>query len=223
MNKRFSRGYSVLANYTLSKARDNASNDDNFNGSAQDRLDPMDTWGLGNSDQRHRLVTSVLWELPSPEGGAAKAVLGGWQLNGILTLAAGTPFSISAGRDTMFNFSTSRASVVKDPNLPTDRSQAETIEMYYDPTAFVVPADGTFGNTPRNLLIGPGSKNVDLSMFRTFLLRQSFRLQLRVEAFNAFNFVNLGNPQSNISSPNPGRILTAGDARVMQLGLRMTF
>ncbi len=74
VNKRFSRGYSVLANYTLSKAKDNASNDDNFNGSAQDRLDPDDTWGLGNSDQRHRLVTSVVWEIPGPDAGVAKAV-----------------------------------------------------------------------------------------------------------------------------------------------------
>jgi len=164
-----------------------------------------------------------LWELQSPQAPAAKAVLGGWQLNGIVTLSAGTPFTISSGRDTMLNFQTSRASVVKDPNLPTNRSQAETIEKYFDPTAFVIPADGTFGNTPRNLLIGPGSRNVDLSMFRTFTMRQNFRVQLRVEAFNAFNFVNLGNPQSNIASPNPGRILTAGDARVMQLGLRMTF
>ena len=101
----------------------------------------------------------------------------------------------------MLNFSTSRASVVKDPDLPTDRSQAETIEMYFDPTAFVIPVDGTFGNTPRNFLIGPGSRNVDLSMFRTFVIRQNFRLQFRVEAFNAFNFVNLGNPGSNIGSP----------------------
>ena len=223
VNKRFSRGYSVLANYTLSKARDNASNDDNFNGSAQDRLDPMDTWGLGNSDQRHRLVTSVLWELPSPQAGAGRVVLGGWQINGIMTLSAGTPFSVTTGRDTMLNFSTSRANVIKDPNLPTNRSQADTIDMYFDPTAFVIPADGTFGNTPRNFLIGPGSRNVDLSLFRTFTMRQNFRVQLRLESFNAFNFVNLNNPRSNIGSPNPGRIDTAGDARVMQVGLRMSF
>jgi hypothetical protein len=223
VNKRFSRGYSVLANYTLSKAQDNASNDDNFNGSAQDRLDPNDTWGLGNSDQRHRLVTSVLWEIPAPQTGAAKAVLGGWQLNGIMTLAAGTPFTVTAGRDTMFSFSNSRANVSGDPNLPTNRSQAEKLAMYFDPSVFSIPANRTYGNTPRNFLIGPGTRNVDLSVFRTFAVRQDFKVQFRVEAFNAFNFVNLGNPRSNIGAANPGRIDTAGDARVMQLGLRMTF
>ena len=226
INKRFSRGYSILANYTLSKAKDNASNDDGF--APQDPLDPMDTWGLGNSDQRHRLVTSILWELPSPQAAAAKAVLGGWQLNSIITLAAGTPFTVSTGRDTLLNFQSARANLSGDPTLPTDRSQAELIAMYFDPTKFSIPAEGTKGNTPRNFLIGPGSRNVDLSLFRMFSVRNRMRLQLRIEAFNAFNFVNLGNPQGNITAPTAGQILSTadgrlGDARVMQLGFRMTF
>jgi outer membrane receptor protein involved in Fe transport len=223
VNKRFSRGYSVLANYTLSKAKDNASNDDDFNGEAQNRMDPDDTWGLGDSDQRHRLVASVLWEIPSPSAAAAKAVLGGWQLNGIMTLASGTPFSVTTGRQTALTFASSRANVIGDPHLSTNRSREETIAMYFDPSAFAVPATGTIGNTARNFLIGPGEKNVDMSLFRTFALRGNFRVQFRLEAFNAFNFVNLNNPVSNITASNVGRITSAGDARVMQIGLRMTF
>jgi hypothetical protein len=223
VNKRFSHGYSVLANYTLAKAKDNASNDDDFNGAAQDRMNPDDTWGLGTSDQRHRLVTSVLWELPSPQDGAAKAVFGGWQLNTIVTLAAGTPFSVTTGRDTMLSFATARANVSGDPNLDPNRPRDDLIARYFDPTVFSIPVNGTVGNTPRNYLIGPGSKNVDLSIFRNFAVRSGVNLQFRVEAFNAFNFVNLGNPRSNIGNPDPGRIDTAGDARVMQLGFRVTF
>jgi len=221
VNKRFGHGYSVLTSYTFSKAKDNASNDDGFN--AQDPLDPDDSWGLSDSDQRHRVVTSFLWELPAPQAAMAKAVLGGWQLNTILKLASGTPFTISSGRDTLLNFQTSRANVNGDPTLDPGRSRAELLKAYYSAAAFSVPVDGTGGNTPRNFLIGPGTKNMDLSIFRTFAVRQDFKLQLRIEAFNAFNFVNLGNPRSNISNPNPGVIDTAGDARVMQLGLRMTF
>lgn len=231
---------------TLSKAKDNASNDDGF--SSQDPLDPNDTWGLADSDQRHRLVTSFVWELPSPQTGAAKAVLGGWQFNGILKLASGTPFTVSSGRDTMLNFATSRANLIGDPNLPTNRSRAELIPRYFNAGAFEIPATGTFGNTPRNFLIGPGSKNVDLSLFRTFEVRDRLRLQFRAEAFNAFNFVNLGNGQDSRvvfidhrrrqldlgifkdRSPDclshlsgSGRIDTAGAARVMQFGLRLTF
>jgi hypothetical protein len=95
--------------------------------------------------------------------------------------------------------------VVGDPSLPRGRSRAELIEAYYKADVFTFPATGTLGNTPRNFLIGPGSRNVDLSLFRTFVIRQAFNLQFRVEAFNAFNGVNLGNPRSNIGAANPGR------------------
>ena len=221
VNKRFSRGYSILASYTLSKAKDNTSSDDGYN--AQDHLNPDDNWGLADPDQRHRMVTSFVWELPSPEAGTARAVLGGWQFNGILTLAAGTPFTISSGRDAALNFNTTRANVVSDPNLPTNRSQDEMIAMYYNPAAFAIPANGTLGNSPRNFLIGPGSRNVDLSLFKTIKFKDRVGLQLRFEAFNAFNWVNFGNPRSNIGAANPGRIDTAGDARILQIGFRMTF
>src|SRR2546427_7189188 len=106
-NKRISRGYSILASYTLSKARDNTSSDDGFN--AQDQLNPDDNWGLADTDQRHRMVTSFVWELPSPQTGTVKAVLGGWQFNGIVTLSSGTPFTISSGLDAALNFNTTRA------------------------------------------------------------------------------------------------------------------
>lgn len=220
-NKRFGRGYSILASYTLSKAKDNTSSDDGF--SAQDQLDPNDTWGLADTDQRHRVVTSFVWELPSPQTGAAKAVLANWQFNGIVTLSSGTPFTISSGRDTMLNFNTARANVVGDPNLPTNRTQADLIQRYFNPDAFAIPATGTLGNAPRNFLIGPGSQNVDLSLFRTFTVREHVGVQVRLEAFNAFNFVNFGNPRSNMGAANPGRIDTAGDGRIMQFGFRMTF
>ena len=221
VNKRFSRGYSILASYTLSKAKDNTSSDDGFNG--QDQLNPDDNWGLADTDQRHRFVTSFVWELPSPETGTAKAVLGGWQFNGIVTLSSGTPFTISSGRDAALNFNTTRANVIGDPNLPTDRPQDQLIQMYFNPAAFAIPATGTLGNSPRNSLIGPGSKNVDLSLFKMVRITQRVGVQVRLEAFNAFNFVNFGNPRSNIGAANPGRIDTAGDARIMQVGFRMTF
>ena len=155
-------------------------------------------------------------------------MLGGWQLNGIVTLSAGTPFTVSTGRDTMLNFQYVTSQRDQGSELPTNRSQAETIDMYFDPTAFVIPVDGTFGNTPRNFLIGPGSRNVDLSLFRTFTMRQNFRVQLRVEAFNAFNFVNLGNPQieHRLAEPrtNPHGRRCAGDAaRAQNDVLRRSF
>jgi len=221
LNKRFAKGYSILASYTLSKAKDNTSSDDGFN--AQDQLNPDDNYSLADTDQRHRVVTSFVWELPAPPAGVAKAVLGGWQFNGIVTMSSGTPFTISSGRDAALNFNTTRANVVGDPNLPSDRSQADLINAYFNASAFAIPANGSLGNSPRNFLIGPGYKNVDLSLFRTFMVRQHLAVQARLEAFNAFDFVNFGNPRSNIGAANPGRIDTAGDPRIMQVGFRVTF
>lgn len=218
-NKRFSRGYTLSGNYTWGKALDNASND---TGGGQDPLNLRDSWGLADTHIGHRAVTSFLWELPSPEHGLARAVLGDWQFNGIVTFSSGSTFTVASGRDTMRSFINSRADLVGDPHLPTNRSRADLIERYFDPTAFAVPAEGTLGNTARNFMIGPGFKKADLSLFRNFEIKGA-RLQFRVEAFNAFNNVNLNNPVSNISSGTVGRITSAGAARVMQFGLRMTF
>lgn len=220
-NKRFSHGYTILASYSWSRAEDNTS-DESYQ-SAQDRLDLRDNWGLADTHVAHRLVTSFLWEVPSPDAGLSRAVLGGWQFNGIVTLMSGSPFTVSAGRDTLLNFSTARANLVGDPDLPSDRSRSELIAQYFNPAAFAIPANGTKGDTPRNSLIGPGFKNVDLSLFRNFDLPGRLRLQFRAEAFNAFNFVNLHNPNGNISSSTVGRITSAGAARVMQFGLRLSF
>jgi len=139
-----------------------------------------------------------------------------------VTLSSGTPFTISSGRDAALNFNTTRANVVGNPNLPTNRSRDELLAAYYNAAAFAIPANGTLGTSPRNFLIGPGSKNVDLSLFRTLRVR-NVGIQARLEAFNAFNFVNFGNPRANIGAANPGRIDTAGDPRIMQVGFRMTF
>ena len=204
----------------MGEARDNESSD---SGGGQDPLNVSDNWGYADSNIKHRLVTSFLWQLPSPGNGLAKAILGGWQFNGIVTLSSGLPFTVSSGRDTMLSFINSRANVVGDPNLPTDRPRSELIAMYFNPAAFAVPSEGTLGNSRRNFMTGPGFKKADLSLFRSFELPGSARLQFRAEAFNVFNNVNLNNPVSNISSATVGRITTAGAARVMQFGLRMTF
>jgi outer membrane receptor protein involved in Fe transport len=220
-NKRFSRGYTVTANYTWGKALDNASGDNNGNG--QDPLDINNEWGVTDLSRRHRMVTSFLWQVPSPGQKFAKAVFGGWQFNGIVTVSSGSPFTVSSGRDTMLSFYNSRADLVGDPHLPTNRPTAELIAMYFNPAAFAIPATGTLGNTARNFMTGPGFKRADLSLFRNFTFRGNLRLQFRAEAFNAFNNVNLNNPVSNITSTTVGRITSSDPARVMQFGLRMTF
>ena len=193
VNKRFSRGYSILANYTFSKARDNASADDGF--SPQDPLDP--DGHVGSGEQRPAASPGHVGFVGTP------VAAGRSSKSRARRLAAQQHRHACSGHAVYREHRTRHAAELPDgarqcirrADVAANRSQAELIARYFDPTVFSIPVDGTAGNTPRNFLIGPGSRNVDLSLFRTFALQRNFRVQLRLEAFNAFNFVNLGNPQ----------------------------
>jgi hypothetical protein len=219
-NKRFSRGYTVTTNYAWGRALDNESGD---GGGGQDTLNLSNNRGAADTSIRHRMVTSFLWQLPSPAQPVARAVLGGWQFNGIVTLSSGSPFTVTSGRDTMLSFINSRADLVGDPDLPSGRSTAEVIARFYNPAAFAIPATGSLGSSARNVMVGPGFKKADLSLFRSFHLRGRLQLQFRAEAFNALNAILLNNPVANITSATVGRITSTGPARIMQFGLRATF
>lgn len=223
LNKRFSKGYSILANYTFARSIDNGSTD--AFGGAQNHNDWSPEKGLSDFDLRHRFVTSFLWELPSPKGGAGKWLLGGWQFNGIFTLSAGRPFNVTSGTDRAVTGSgTQRPNLVGDPYLDKGRSKDELLRMYFNPAAFALPATGTFGNSGRNTMTGPGSYNLDSSMFRMFPIRESVKLQFRAEFFNTLNHANFANPAGNISAPTTvGRIQSASSPRILQFGLRLVY
>jgi len=223
LNKRFSNGFTLLASYTFSKSIDGASIEaDAFNG--QNPLDLAADKGLSDFDLRHRFVASFLYEVPGPKTGWSRWILGGWQTNGIFTAQAGSPFNVTSGQDrALSGAGTQRPNLVGNPHLDPNRSRSELINQYFDPTAFALPALGTFGSTGRNVMIGPGRWNLDFALFKGFKLRETMNLNFRWEMFNAMNHANLNNPRSNTSAANPGRIDSASDARVMQFGLRLAF
>jgi hypothetical protein len=97
------------------------------------------------------------------------------------------------------------------------------IREWFNTDAFAEPANGTDGNSPRNYIDGPGSKIIDIGLYRDFRLGGSRKLQLRMEATNAFNFVNLDNPTTNVRSGSFGEIDEAGPMRRIQLGARFSF
>jgi hypothetical protein len=94
---------------------------------------------------------------------------------------------------------------------------------YFNPAAFVQNPAGTFGTTGRNIQEAPGLATVDFGVVKNFAIRENHQLQFRAEAFNLFNRVNFGGPNSTLNSPNVGRITSAGDSRIMQMALRYTF
>jgi hypothetical protein len=131
---------------------------------------------------------------------------------------------VTSGQDrALTGTGTQRADLIGNPHLESSRTRSDLIAQYFDPAAFALPPVGAYGNAGRNLLIGPGSWNLDFALFKRFAIRENVNLNFRWEMFNALNHANLNNPRSNISVANPGRIDSASDARIMQFGLRLAF
>lgn len=147
-------------------------------------------------------------------------VAGGWQSNVIGQWRSGFPFSVMAGIDSCNCAASSQtAQQVGDPRSGFEKS----IDRWFNTSAFVRPATGTFGSSGRNILDGPSRVSFDLSLFKTFLFSERKTLQFRAEAFNAFNNTPFGQPGSTVGTPTYGYIQSAGDPRVMQLALKFRF
>lgn len=178
----------------------------------------------GNStfDVRHKITISGTYELPFGRGkrllgGSSKAVdvlVGGWQLNNIATIQTGLPFtpvmqtsSLNTGTGTQF------PNRIGSGELPSDQ---RTIDHWFDASAFVAPGQYTFGNSGRNILYGPGTKQVDVSLLKTFQIKEQSRLEFRAEAFNVTNTPQFNNPNASIGFSGVGKITSAGNPQVYQ-------
>jgi hypothetical protein len=185
--------------------------------------------GLSDFDRRHSSVTSVIWNMSyfDKSNPFLKAVINGWQLSGIVTLQSGLPFSVVTGADSNFDGNANdRANVTGDPFLDPNRARSAVTAAWFNTSAFSLPTGGQDGNAARNLMTGPGTKNVDLGIFRNFRIKEKFDFQMRGEFTNAFNLVNLSNPNGTYSTAvnnNFGKILTAAPMRGVQVGLRLSF
>jgi hypothetical protein len=234
MQKRMSGGLSYTVAYTWSKALgdflDHLSAGGGAIGNAPESTYAMEKdYSLLAFDIPHRLVTSFIYELPFGPGrrfesdGALGAIVGGWSINGILTLSDGRPFTVTAtdqagtgpGR-------ISRANCI-GPAVPEGFNQ--TLDSWMDPAAFTPTITRQYGNCANNTVRGPGSKSMNMSVFRSIHLGTDKRAELRVETFNLFNWVNYGFPAASISNLGTfGRITSSiGDQREIQLALKVYF
>ncbi len=231
LTRRLHDGLSVLGGYTFSKSTDNGSGIRTLNG---DTLFPQDSfclsceWALSIFDVRHRFVSSILYELPFGEGkpfaqnGAAKAILGGWQVSTIITISSGFPRNVLSGTDrSNTGGGQDRPNATgQEVELPSDQ---RTIQRWFNTNAYVVNDLGTWGNVGRNTVLGPGISKVDASIIRNFRVRGK-TLQFRLEAFNALNNPIWNDPNTTLSSPLYGTINTTRQPmRELQLGLKYVF
>ncbi len=226
LNKRFTNGFTLLSSYTFSKFIDDASAD------GEDAVAPFNLAGdksVSDLDVPHRFVASFVYDLPMLQNSnrVVRWLLGGYQINGIVQVQSGTPFSILSGVDnSQSGINLDRADLVGDPRLAGDRSHGDLVAQYFNAGAFQVNAPRTFGTAGRNILRGPGFSNVDFGLFKNFPgFRESHQIQFRSEIFNLFNHANFANPGTNVSSLSTfGRITnTVGDPRVIQFALKYNF
>ena len=188
--------------------------------------------GLSNFDVRHRFVGNVSWELPFGStrrwlrDGLMSKVIGGLTVNAIVQAQSGLPLSISATNPSLqgLAFIALRPNLVGDPHSSAT-SVEERIAQYFNTLAFQQPAAYAVGNSPRTLssLRGPGYFATNLSLVRDFKFSESIKLQLRAEAFNAFNRANFLPPGATLGLSSFGVITSTEDPRQFQIAVRMYF
>lgn len=238
--KRLSDGLHFLASFTWGHALAESSNDETNENFLNDRtaLDNIILRRYSNADfdVRKRFSLSGGYDLPfgrnkaigSNWNGFLDSLLGGWQLNFILTLQDGYPF-------TVYNSSLRFPDRICDGNLPASQ---RTADRWYDFSCFpdhqstiVTGPNGQsreiniHGNAAPNSIVGPGQQNLDLSLQKNFRITEGSRLQFRFEAFNALNHPNLIGPSGNyfFNSASGAKITRARDNRDIQLALKFIF
>jgi hypothetical protein len=193
-------------------------------------------YGPTNQDVRHTLTVNGAYELPFGRDGNGSGVvhylLGGWTASGLMQARTGRPLTITASRGAGDLPDGNNANQRADRVAGVDLYPAtQTPEMWFNPAAFALPAPGTWGNAGRNIVRAPGLFQVDLALQKRFVMSGPRNFEFRMEAFNAFNRVNLGAPGTAVTSPASfGRITGplnrgygTGTARQMQFMLRMNF
>ncbi len=227
LNKRYSKGFSVLGSYTWSKALGvNVSAGEGSNGPRNPYNYRADYGPLG-LDRTHNFVMSVLWDVPVGGKGTPRwqqLTIGGWQLSGIVNALTGAPLTVRAGRDnSLTGIGGDTADAVGDWKISGDRSKQDTILKWFNTAAFAQNAAGTFGNTGIGFLRGPGSWNTDFAAQKQFRITESQRLEFRGSFYNLLNHANLGNPNTTQLNSIFGRITSASTPRVIEFGLRYAF
>jgi outer membrane receptor protein involved in Fe transport len=223
--RRFAGGLSFQLAYTYSHAIDETWQ---FGGVMDIRNIGLDR-GNAETDVRHRAVASWTYALPFRASGAMRQVVEGWQINGILSLYGGLPFTVTSATNTLNIGSGTRADRLREGSLPPDQ---RSVHQWFDTEAFAAPGLQRFGNAGRNILSGPGTKQLDLSLFKAFPLSAdgARRIEFRTEAFNLTNTPQFNNPNGVFGNAGFGTITSAGapltlqrTSRQVQLALKFYF
>jgi hypothetical protein len=232
-NRRFSDGLQFIASWTWSKSMD-------FNSTDTEAVSPLVdvrvwNYGLSSFDRTHVVKLSGVWDVPKArvQNSVLQQVLNGWQLSGIVTFSSGAPLGLGYTTTTPVDITGSptdgaRIFLTGSPIIPKSE---RTRVRFFDTSVVRLPARGTIGNAAKNNLRGPGINNWDMAFFKNFSIREPMRLQLRCETYNTWNhsqFIGVDttarfDPQGNQVNNRLGEMISARNARIIQLALRFYF
>jgi hypothetical protein len=226
-------GFTMKLNYTLGHSRDDLSGTRGV--TPQNSYCLRCDYGNADFDIRNSFVGFVSYAAPTP--GRYKAILGGWQLNSLLSFYSGTPFTVHSGTNTSgTGENNDRAEVIGNPfqNIPANVPNSAV--YIFNPAAFAAPAQGTYSNQPRNAYYGPATYQVDFSVFKTNRITERFSTQLRLEVFNIFNTRDVGGLDTGfadagtfgtvsqtLDNANGAPGIGTGAPRNVQLSLKLLF
>lgn len=231
LRRRPARGVGFGATYTIARSRDNAST---LGGGgtvvAQDDRNLAAEWGLSSFDRRHQLSADVSVELPfGPNrpwlsgGGPWAALLRDWRATSSFTWQSGTPYTarvLSSASDAQRG---TNGTLRADYNGSAIQLDAPTIDRYFNTAAFSLPAAGAFGSSARNLIVGPGSRQLNAQFSRDVRLGGNRAVTLQLNATNLLNMVNYASIDTVVNSPTFGEVLSVRPMRSMQFNLRFRF
>jgi hypothetical protein len=230
--KRFSSGWNFLSTYTWSKFLNNTNEGGQSlgadGGPYSNYYNRAADYGYSENDVPHRVTFSSVYELPFGKGRRyltnhpLRHIVGNWSFGGVLNWQAGAPFTVTTQSNTVFSaIGALRADVLRDPNLDGGE---RSLGRWFDTDAFRQPAPATFGNQGVNILRGDSIFRLDASAIRNFALPGEGRaLQFHAEFLNLPNHANFGIPGRVLGAPGFGVVSSAGPARSIQLGLRLSF
>ena len=217
-------GLYLLGSYTWGKSLDDLSQEPNNSSSVQDPNNLQAEYGISDYNLASRFTTALTYQLPlfATQRYLVRNAIGGWSLSSIITLQTGPVFTPGLSTDPANTGTQMRTNRIGNEGKLSD----PTILDWFNVAAFPVPAPYTYGDSSRNLLTGPGLKDWDLALLKTFQLShlwEDARLQFRGEFFNFTNTPPFGLPGADVQSPSAGQVLSAGSPREAQISLKLFY
>lgn len=217
-------GLYMLGAYTWAKSLDDMSVDGNNYSAVQNPNNLLAEYGISNFNITSHFSTALTYQLPlfATKNNLLRNLIGGWSLSSIVTLQTGPAFTPGLSTDPANTGTTMRPNRIGNKG----RLSNPTIHKWFDVAAFPVPAPYTYGNSGRNVLNGPGLKDWDAGLFKTFQLSHLWKnaqAQFRGDIFNATNTPPFGVPDANVQTPKAGQVLSAGAPREVQVSLKLFF